>query len=309
MDAILRWTLIPHLFCMTAIVSAVVLDDGVDGLAIVDDVQNRVMLFDRQSGDYLRDLVKSDPQRLQAPFDCDLGPVIQQGDTRHEKTVLVSDIRGEQILAYDYGAGGKFIKVFIDNIEARGIAYDRAGKLLIAAGEAGVQKYEPDGQFIETLAHDLVDGPNNAWDVLARPVGRDWWRGRQWELLVSDVNLDAILRFDMDGTPRGVFAKRRGFRHVEQLAWRRNGNVLAADPFANAVFEFDMQGEFIRRINVRRPRGVIELGNGNLLISSQRGVQEFDGSKGTLISTKMKGNPDTAPRYIRDLSKKLPSIR
>ncbi|MCH7873627.1 MAG: hypothetical protein IID33_18160 [Planctomycetes bacterium] len=284
-------------------------DDEIDALAIVDDVKNRVMLFDRQTGDYIRDLVIPDAEQAQAPFDCELGPVIQNGQVRHEKTILVSDIRANKILAYDYGSRGKFIKVFINNIAARGIAYDRDGKLLIAAGEAGVRKYEPDGSFIEVLAHDLVDGPSNAWDVLVRPVGREWWRGRDWEILVADVNLDALLRFDMQGNPLGVFAKRKGFRHVEQLAWRGNGNVLAADPFANGVFEFDIDGDFIRKIQVRRPRGVIELGNGNLLISSQRGVLEYDGLEGTLISTKMEGYPVTAPRFIRDLSKKLPSIR
>ena len=50
MDAILRWTLIPHLFCITAIVSAVVLDDGVDGLAIGGVLQNRVSRVELQGG-------------------------------------------------------------------------------------------------------------------------------------------------------------------------------------------------------------------------------------------------------------------
>ena len=274
-------------------------------VAVVDDVADRVMLFDRHTGDYLSDLVTDagETDRLDAPFDCEPGSALTAGEKEYADTVLVSDLRHGAVLAYD-ATDGAFIKTLINGISVRGLAYAPDGSLLVAAGRSGVRAYEYGGSFIETrVAAELVDGPNNVWDVLVRPHAN----GGAGDMLLADPTLDVILQFDLEGERIGVFARLASFAFVEQLALRAAGGVLAVDVFANAVHEFTADGTWLRTIEVTRPRGVIELHSGNLLIASEEGVQVFDGETGELLDTKMAGYPTTAPRYVRYLGCRIPS--
>ncbi|MBU0638139.1 MAG: hypothetical protein KKB50_04680 [Planctomycetes bacterium] len=274
-------------------------------VAVADDVADRVMLFDPHTGSYIGDLFPGDDQNLAAPFDVEIGPKIKVGQTTYNDTVLVGDLRNQRIVAYD-GVGAAFLKELISDVTVRGLAYAPDGRLLVAAGYAGVRAYESNGTFVETrVAPDVMEGPYNAWDVLVRPFANDG----QGDLLVSDTTLDIILRFDLTGQRLDTFAKLPSFTFVEQLAARENGDILAVDVFGGAVHEFTSGGTWLRKIMVTRPRGVFELFNGNLLIASEAGVQEFDGNDGTLIETEMAGFPQSAPRYLRYLRCRTPAVR
>jgi hypothetical protein len=261
-------------------------------IAVADDAQNRVMLFDAADGAYLDDFVGR-TDALDSPFGCgaatlpfppnDPGPAL-----------LVTDPRRRRVTAYNTSTRA-LIRVLIDNVTARGVAQMHTGDLLVAAGTAGVRRYKSDGTFVSTFALDIVDGPNNAWDILLVPT-RDTDQFA-WLALVADPTLDAVFLFDPNGVRLGVFAALPEFRHPEQLAQRSNGSVLLTDPIANAVFEFDAQGVHLRTFETTRPRGVIELDSGDLLIAGEAGVQVFNGSTGNLLATSMPGFPRTAPRY------------
>jgi len=273
-------------------------------LAIADDVANRVLLFAPYDGEYVGELVPPDAEHLTAPWDCEIGPALQQAGKQYPDTILVSDLRKRAVVAYD-AVSGKFIKTLIADVDAHGLAYGRDGKLLVAAGKAGVRAYEPSGTFVATrVAPELVDGPNNAWDVLVRPLVD----GGAGDMLVGDPTLDVIVRLDLSGKRLGLFAKLPAFRFVEHLALRRDGRVLAVDVFGNAVHEFQPDGTWLRSISVTRPRGVFELFNGHLLVASEQGVQVFDGQNGTLRETKLAGYPTSAPRCIRYLRGLTPGV-
>ncbi len=261
-------------------------------IAVVDDASNRVMLFDAGSGAYISDLApRSDA--LDMPFGCGAATLpFPPGDP--VRTVVVSDLRRRRIVAYDVTSGG-LVRVLIDNVTARGVAQVPTGDLLVAAGKSGVRRYKSDGTFVSTFALDIVDGPNNAWDVLVFSPDSDQY---EWLALVSDPTLDAVYLYESKGNRLATFAALPEFRHPEQLARRSNGNVLVTDPMANAVFEFDAFGAHLRTIGVTRPRGVVELDGGDLLIAGEEGVQVFSGSTGGLLSTSMPGFPSTAPRYV-----------
>ena len=274
-------------------------------VAVVDDASDRILLFDANDGSYLSELPLGETTNLKAPLDCEIGPEITIGEVTHPDTILVSDLRTKVIMAFDRN-DGSFLKTIVSSVSVHGLAYDHNERLLIAAGSAGVLAYTPAGTFVDTcVAPEPVDGPKNAWDVLVRPQVD----GGAGDMLVADPTLDVIVRFDLNGHRLGVFAKLPEFEFIEQLALRANGHVLAADVFANSVYEFESDGTWLRTISVTRPRGVIELSDGNLLIAGEDGVQLFDGQAGTLLSTLVAGYPTSAPRYIRYLHCRLPFIR
>lgn len=274
------------------------------GIALVDDANDRVLRLDASSGALAGALVPASPGLLASPVDLELGlPLTVDGATYFD-VILVSD-RGNRRVSAFKADSGVFVRHLITNIDARGLTFALDGDLLVAAGKDGVRAYGPTGQFRATrIRPDAVDGPNESADVLVRPaVGTE-----PADLLVADGTLDAIWRFDSAGARLGVFARRPEFRHVQQLVQRGNRNVLAVDPFANAVFELDLAGELLRTYPHMRPRGVAELSTGHLVIAAADGVFEY-AADGTVVAQHLAGEPDIAPRHFRPLRCRPGAVR
>jgi sugar lactone lactonase YvrE len=268
------------------------------GILVVDAAASRVLLLSPITGDFEADLVVDDAgeNRLLSPIDVERGGPSTVDGHVHEHTVLVSDLGRRAVLAFD-SSTGQYISTLISDVSARGLARSLDGKLLVAAGNAGVRAYRLDGTFVETrIPAEPVDGPNNAWDILVRPHGLDG----QGDMLVADPTLDLIGRFDLSGAPLGVFAKLPEFTFLEQLTAGRDGAVLAVDVFGNTVYEFMADGTLVRTFAATRPRGVVELTDGNLLIASEEGVRVYDRQSGLPLDAKVAGFPTTALRYMKN---------
>lgn len=284
------------IFCICGIADQM-LADPPNAIAVIDDAQNRVLLFSRVDGSYMSALDTGEAS-LSAPFDVATGPEIVHEETTYPDTLIATDLREDRVVALD-AQSGAVIKTLINGVHARGLERQRDGRMLLASGASGVRRYQADGTFEQTLiAYEPVDGPANAWDALVRlgtgnePVD---------DILVADPTLDAVFRFDADGEPLGVFAREPGFRFPEQLAARLNGNILLADPLADTVWEFDREGALLRTIAALRPRGVAELVSGNLLIAAEDGVHVYEQHTGQPLSTSHPGMPEAAPRMAQDL--------
>jgi len=290
----------PRYFVLLILGLAAVLRAEADlphAVAVLDAAGNRLLLFDPHTGAHTGEIALDAADHLTAPLDCDFGPEISYEGTDYADTLLVSDFRKDAILAFN-AADGAFIKTIVSSVDVHGITYERLGRILVSAGNAGIRVYKTDGTFLTTLIpQDQVEGPYTAWDLLLRPLANNG----AGDMLVSDPTLDAIFRFDLGGNHMGVFAKIDGSVFVEQLSLRENGHVLAVDPLGNAVTELDADGNFVRGFTMTHPRGVVELLSGNLLIASEDGVQVYDGETGALLETVFDGFPTTAPRYVRYL--------
>jgi len=104
----------------------------------------------------------------------------------------------------------------------------------------------------------------------------------QGKVLVSNSTNHELHFFNTDGTFDSVFHSPTppGLRFPQQLYVRDNGNVLAAG-FSNAggnitgVFEFDSSGNSLGVIAAEGfgPRGVFELGNGQIMWTNGAGFQ------------------------------------
>jgi hypothetical protein len=133
----------------------------------------------------------------------------------------------------------------------------------------------PLGDFIPSGRGGL-DSP---FDILFRSSG---------DVLVTSINSDEILRYDLAGAFLGVFATNILFG--EQLFETRSGNILVADFSRNAVIELTAAGAEIASLGgVPGVRGAYELPNGNVLTTNGTGVHELDRVTGALVNTHLGG--------------------
>lgn len=267
--------------------------DAPRGILAVDDAGDRVLWLSAATGDLIREIVPSNATELSAPFAAVPGPSMVSGDETHPQTILVGDIRRRRIAAFDE-ITGQFLREWVGNIDVHALIATADGTWLVAAGSGGVRSAASDGTLTNRIAPEAVLGPNNAWGVVLRPATDK----RPAEYLVTDPTLDAVFRFDATGARLGVFCRHADFRFPQQIALRGNGRILVVDPLANRVFEFDENGGDVRMMACPHPRGAIELGDSNLLIASDDGLQVFDGDNGTLLETKLPGLPTNAFRML-----------
>lgn len=275
------------LFVVAAAASA----DSARTILGVDAVNNRILAFNPDTGEFVREVVGASSV-VSAPFSIAPGPTIIQGEQVFGRTILVGDIRQRRIVVFDEVTGA-LLREWSTGVDAN--ALQRVGdEWLAAGGRAGVASISSTGASSSRIAPEIVLGPNNAWGVLRRPATDS----HSADILVSDATLDMVARFDSSGARLGMFARHELLRFPQQLASRVSGHVLLADSLANRVFEFDAAGGFVRTIACAHPRGVAELTNGNLLIASDDGVQVLDGDSGALLATTLSGLPTNAVRNL-----------
>ncbi|MBL8863869.1 MAG: hypothetical protein JNK02_17905 [Planctomycetes bacterium] len=121
----------------------------------------------------------------------------------------------------------------------------------------------------------------------------------QGDVLVANILGDDLDRHDLTGAFLGAFHNSDGVSGIdfpEQVTVRANGNVLAAGFSAPiGIFEYDPTGAQINYWPVGNGnRGVLELGNGNILFSDGQGFKVLD--PGTGIATTVLAN--TGGRFL-----------
>ncbi len=95
------------------------------------------------------------------------------------------------------------------------------------------------------------------------------------ELLVGHNDTPDIHRHDLDGEYLGVFYD-GPISWVQQMNTNEAGNVLATGWSSNGLYELDADGDIVNQYGAGSPRGVHELGDGNLLWTNSNGVHVLD---------------------------------
>jgi hypothetical protein len=256
-----------------------------DVLLVPDSANKRLMLFSAETGMLIDDnFIELELEETGTPFHALLsraGEVLVSDQTRHvvHRYTLAGDYLG--VFA---PAGGQDTTI-LQGI--RGMALKPDGHLLVTVG-AGLNSHavvefdlagNPLGNFIDNSAGDL-DSP---FSLLLRP-GMDW--------LVSSEGTGSVKRYDPDtGVYLGEFADVDNF--PQQVRATDSGNVLITS-FSGTpgVHEFDPDGDLVRVVQVpglNNYRGVFELGNGNLLVSTFGGVFQVNRSD-ELLDTHWQGD-------------------
>jgi hypothetical protein len=116
-------------------------------------------------------------------------------------------------------------------------------------------------------------------------------------LLVSSSSADDdIHRYTYAGASNGTFYNGAGIDFVEQLHETAIGDILAAGFSSGNVVRFNAAGAILGQFTAIGARGVWELGNGNILWTSNSGAFVYDVGLGT--STQVY---DGVGRYLHPL--------
>lgn len=119
-------------------------------------------------------------------------------------------------------------------------------------------------------------------------------------LLINDDSNDNLDLYDLSGNFLSTFYSSVGFPNdftdPEQMKLSSNGLLLASG-FPAAIIEYDLAGNqtnFWSTGVVGNPRGVHELGNGNILFTTSSGVHILDPNNGQITSS----HTGVSARYI-----------
>jgi hypothetical protein len=251
-------------------------------LLIPDSVTDSVGMYSPTDGTYLGDLIlDSDPGpagNLDTPIDAIVGT---------DGRIYVSDQVKDAVLRYDQS--GVFIDAFcgpgsgLDNV--RGIAFADADLLVCYASvtnsaDRGVARFSPAGLRLP----DFIGAGVDPFDVFL--LGGD--------VLVSDIATNAVYRYDMAGNQ---IAQLFGIAFPEQISFRPStGRFLNIAHNGNRITEFDLAGTLFATIPITSlGRGIMELDDGNFLMTNTNGVREINPVNGTTVRLIRSG---TGFRYI-----------
>ena len=258
------------LLALVALAGALAAPVSAEIVVLMPESTNKtVQKFDPNTGAHLGTFLGPDDANLTTPQDCEVNAT----------GVLVSDQVDDAIRQYNFA--GTFLGTFASPIDNLRCITAHNGRIYATASTRdAIEMYDQDtGAPLGDFIAPGVGGLNGPWDILFRTEG---------DVLVTSIDSDNILRYDINGNPLGVFAA--GFPFGEQMYQAANGNILVADFTRNVIAELDPSGAEIRALTgVGGPRGCYELANGNVLTTNASGVHEIDRIAGGIVSTKLSG--------------------
>lgn len=239
-------------------------------LLIPDSVTDTIGQYSSLDGSFISDLITdTDPGaggNLDTPIDAIVGP---------DGLIYISDQLKDAVLQYD--SSGVFLRQFcgpesgLDNL--RGIAFLGSDLLVCYASvinptDRGVARFSPDGVRIADFIGPAVD----PFDVYLSSEN----------VLVSDISSNAVIRYDAAGNQIGPLF---GVTFPEQISYRPStGRFLNIAHNGNRITEFDLAGTVFATINITSlGRGIVQLENGNLLMTNTIGVREIDPVSGATV--------------------------
>ncbi|MDF1869189.1 MAG: hypothetical protein P1U30_02265 [Phycisphaerales bacterium] len=222
-----------------------------DGALLVIDQFSDVVSHFSMSGDYLG--------------------IFSLGGVRD--TSIMDNIRGGHVLTSGPGAG----QVLVTNSGANND---------LVVSQKNVKRLAPaDGSELADFAFNRYGGIRGPFDVIE-------YNG---EVLVADEGQDKIVRYTLDGKFNERFTSALEVPQLDfpqQMAIAGNGNLLICAFSSGFILEFDSSGSLVGQYDpgtLELYRGVVELGNGNLLVTTTSGVFEVTRT-GLVVDTEAVGD-------------------
>lgn len=269
---------------------------GSTGLLLIPDSTNdRIMAFDPATGNVVdADFVPSDPAHLGTGIHAVL-------NTCNLPAIQISDQINDVVHTYDLD--GNYVGVFapaggpdpslLDNI--RGVWNGQGYGFLVTVGGGtnadAVAMFSPDtGASAGNFISNGLGGLDSPFSVTVRWSVPD--------VLVAGIDSDAIHRYSTEGASLGTLTAINNF--PEQVGLAANGNVLIANfsGTQEGIVEVTAAGAPVgvhTAPGLDGYRGVYELPNLNLLVTTGSGVHEIDRA-GNLVESKITG---VSARFIQ----------
>lgn len=269
-------------------------------LLIPDSTNDRVMSFDPATGA----LLNANFIPTNAVLGTAICAILNHDGTR----ILVSDQIGDVVHAFDLSgvyqgvfapAGGANTNI-LNNI--RGISLRPNGNLLVTTADAtntdAVAEFDTAGNYLGNFVANGLGGIDSPFDVFYRSDA----------VMVSGSSSSNVIEYDTAGGLVGVLAAVPTF--PEQITRAANGNYLVANfsPSASeGIYDIQPDGTVVGVYDTASTggyRGVWELANGNLLVTTGAGVFEITRSApSTLVDTKISG---VSGRFIEFTEEAVP---
>lgn len=278
-----------------------------DVLLIPDSGTDRVWAFSAVDGGLIDNAFINDPGTVGGinVFDRPLEVLLGS-----DGNLLVSDQFSDVVS--EFAPDGSFIRVFsnagvrdtdvMDNIRGGHVltAGPHAGSVLITnsgrlndlvISQKNVKSFDPDdGSEQPDFAFNRYGGIRGPFDVIE-------YNG---EVLVADEGQDKIVRYTLDGKFNEQFVNSISLPQLDfpqQMAIASNGNLLVCSFSNGVILEFDPGANLVGQYDpgtLDLYRGIAELDNGNLLVTTTTGVYEVTRT-GVVVDVEATG---TEFRYI-----------
>ena len=247
-------------------------------LFVVDWTTDGVFLFDYATGDLVDDTFIRDALHLSSPKQALLSPM---------GTITVPDQIEDIVLQYDTAgffidslapAGGENNDI-LDNLRGHNY-HPNTGNLLVTVASGlnsdAIAEFDQSGNYLGNFIANGAGALDSPFDIIFRDS----------DVLVTASTSDAVHRYDYSGAFLNLFAGSINFpQQVKELP---DGNVAVAQFSSpgSGVKVFDPNGTLLRTLSgVDGNRGVMMLGNGNIITTNGGGVHEVDYTTGALIRT------------------------
>tara|TARA_R110002096_G_scaffold344921_11_gene538343 strand:+ start:24981 stop:26009 length:1029 start_codon:yes stop_codon:yes gene_type:complete len=188
-------------------------------------------------------------------------------------TSIMDNIRGGHVLTSGPGAG----QVLVTN--------SGSNNDLVVSQKNVKRLASADGSELADFAFNRYGGIRGPFDVIE-------YNG---EVLVADEGQDKIVRYTMEGKFNERFTSALEVPQLDfpqQMAIAGNGNLLICVFSSGFILEFDSGGSLVGQYDpgtLELYRGVAELGNGNLLVTTTSGVFEVTRT-GLVVDTEAVGD-------------------
>jgi hypothetical protein len=270
-----------------------------DLLMIPDSTADTVMTFDPTTGALINAAFINGAGIFATPV-C---AILNHDATR----ILVSDQIGDVVYAFDltgvyqgiFAPAGGVNNAILDNI--RGISLRPNGNLLVTVGSGtnagAIAEFDTAGNSVGNFIAPGLGGITSPFDVHVQSN----------IVMVNEITNDQVLQYDGAGAFVGILAPVNNF--PEQITRAGNGNYLDAnfggtqegileiqpDGTVVAIYDPTVEGGY---------RGVYELGNGNLLVTTGVGVYEITRAvPSVIVDTKITG---VSARFITYTEETVP---
>ena len=274
---------------------------GQDLLLIPESAGDRVWAFDAGDGSLVTDAYIDDPGSVGGVdvFNRPIEVLVSAGGT-----LLVTDQFADIVSEFD--ADGSFLRVFslggvrdtqvMDNIRGGHVMTQGpfAGSVLVCnsggnnallVSARNIKRLDPsDGTELPDFAFNRYGGIRGPFDAIE-------YNG---SVLVTDERQRAIVRYTLEGEFDDRFASAFEYPQIDfpqQMAIAADGNLLMAEFSGGMILDFAPDGTLVGQYTpagLSLFRGVAQLDNGNLLVTSGTGVHEIT-RDGQFVATKASG--------------------
>jgi hypothetical protein len=190
-----------------------------------------------------------------------------------EDTSIMNNIRGGHVLTSGPNAGD----VLVTN---NGSNND------LVVSQKNVKRLDPsDGSELTDFAFNRYGGIRGPFDAME-------YNG---EVLIADEGQDKIVRYTLEGKFNERFTSALEHPQLDfpqQMAIATNGNLLVCAFSSGVILEFDSSANLVGQYDpgtLDLYRGIYELGNGNLLVTTTTGVYEVTRG-GIVVETEASGS-------------------